>query len=105
VLFETLCFHAQQAAEKSIKAVLLHKGIRFPYTHNISRLTDLLNESRIPWPEELGRASKLTDYAMETRYPGPLEEVTEEEYRQAVEIAQRVLEWAEHAIAESSSGA
>ncbi len=31
VYLEDLCFNAQQAAEKSIKALLLHHGIRFPY--------------------------------------------------------------------------
>jgi HEPN domain-containing protein len=30
VYFEDPCFEAQQAAEKAIKAVLLHLGIRFP---------------------------------------------------------------------------
>ena len=31
VLYELLCFHAQQAAEKAIKAVLIHQGVDFPY--------------------------------------------------------------------------
>ena len=31
--YEMLCFHAQQAAEKSIKALLVRLGIEFPYTH------------------------------------------------------------------------
>jgi HEPN domain-containing protein len=30
VLFEDLCFDAQQAAEKSIKALLVHRQVRFP---------------------------------------------------------------------------
>jgi len=30
IYYEDLCFHAQQAVEKAIKAVLLHSGIRFP---------------------------------------------------------------------------
>ena len=36
VLPETLAFHAQQAAEKSLKAVLLHAGIEPPRTHNLA---------------------------------------------------------------------
>ena len=35
VLLETLCFHAQQAAEKAIKAVLIHNGIPTIKSHNI----------------------------------------------------------------------
>ena len=43
-IYELLCFHAQQAAEKSVKAVLVHEGIEFPPTHNIQRLIALLPE-------------------------------------------------------------
>ena len=32
ILLATLCFHAQQAAEKSIKAVLVQRGMIFPYS-------------------------------------------------------------------------
>jgi hypothetical protein len=36
VLLEQLCFHAQQAAEKAIKAVLIQQAIGFPRTHNLA---------------------------------------------------------------------
>jgi hypothetical protein len=35
VLPEQVCFHAQQAAEKALKAVLLHHKIEFPFIHDI----------------------------------------------------------------------
>ena len=98
ILLETLSFHAQQAVEKSIKAVLLAKGIVFPYTHSISALITLVKESGIPWPGELDEAAGLTEYAVETRYPGPYADVTEEEYCDAVRIAERVISWAEHEV-------
>jgi hypothetical protein len=41
-LYSTLCFHAQQAAEKSIKAILVFRGIEFPKVHILTRLIDLL---------------------------------------------------------------
>jgi hypothetical protein len=34
---EDLCFDAQQAAEKAVKAVFIHRGIDFPYVHTIWR--------------------------------------------------------------------
>jgi HEPN domain-containing protein len=37
ILWTTLCFHTQQAVEKGIKAVLLQRGIVFPYTHDLAR--------------------------------------------------------------------
>jgi HEPN domain-containing protein len=45
-------------------------------------------------PEEIWEASDLTRFAVETRYPIPAELVTEEEYREAVQLAERVLQWA-----------
>jgi len=52
VLFEGLCFHAQQAAEKALKAVLIAKGVPPPKTHNIRTLLDLLPQEVIA-PQEI----------------------------------------------------
>ena len=41
--WDDLCFDAQQAAEKSLRAVLVHRGIDFPKTHNIRSLLELLD--------------------------------------------------------------
>ena len=38
MIFETLCFHAQQAAEKAIKAVLVAEGADLPRTHDLGVL-------------------------------------------------------------------
>ena len=42
---EDLCFQAQQAAEKSIKAVMIKRGIDFPYVHDLRRLLALLQDA------------------------------------------------------------
>ena len=44
VLYEDLCFDAQQAAEKAIKALLVHRQVRFPKTHDLLDLLTLLTE-------------------------------------------------------------
>jgi HEPN domain-containing protein len=36
--FADLCFDAQQAAEKAIKAVFIHRGEAFPFSHDLERL-------------------------------------------------------------------
>ncbi len=95
VLYEDLCFDAQQAAEKAIKAVLVHRQISFPKTHDIIDLLTILQRSEIEVPEAIRQADLLTGYAVETRYPGMSEEVTEEDYVQALKLAERVLRWAE----------
>ena len=94
VLLDTLCFHAQQAVEKSLKAVLLWKGVQFPYTHDIARLITLIQGVGIAWPEEFDQAADLTEYAVEARYPGSVEDITEEEYQRAISLAEHVLTWA-----------
>lgn len=93
-MLEGLCFHAQQAAEKALKAVLVAKGIPFPKTHNIRTLLDLLPQGII-LPPEVEDAASLTDYAVISRYPGDLESVEEEEYLEAIRLAEVVVHWAE----------
>jgi HEPN domain-containing protein len=95
VLFEDLCFDAQQAAEKAIKAVLVSRGRRFPRTHDLAELVNLVAASGTELPREILEAKRLTPYAVAGRYPGVSEDASEEEYREALEIAERVVAWAE----------
>jgi len=97
VLFEGLCFHAQQAVEKALKAILIAKGIPPPKTHNIRTLLDLLPQD-INSPKEVEDAASLTDYAVTNRYPGDFESVDEEEYKQTLRFAEIVVAWAETII-------
>jgi len=97
VLFEGLCFHAQQAVEKALKAVLIANGVAPPKTHNIRTLLDFLPQHIIP-PQEVEDAASLTDYAVISRYPGDFESVDEEEYKETVRLAENVVLWAERII-------
>jgi len=97
VLAEDLCFHAQQAVEKSLKAVLISKGIDFPRTHNLRILIDALPETVFRDPI-LDSSAALTDYVVSTRYPGETEPVTQDELKTARHIAAEVLIWAENTI-------
>jgi len=97
VLREALCFHAQQAVEKSVKAVLVHHGIAFPRVHSVERLIDMLPSS-VPRTVELIASAGLTAYATTFRYPGDEEPVTEWEYAEAVRLAEAVVNWAEECI-------
>jgi HEPN domain-containing protein len=98
VYLEDLCFSAQQAAEKAIKAVLLHLGIRFPYTHDLAQLLTLVKQSGLEMPEVVIGAAALSDYAVESRYPGLAEPVTQEEYEEAITLAGEVVRWAQGII-------
>ncbi len=95
---EDLCFLAQQAAEKAVKALLIERRIDFPYVHDLGRLLFLLEEEGEEVPEEIRAAAELTLYASATRYPGVVRPVTTEEYSQATEIAETVVRWVEQRL-------
>lgn len=94
VFYEDLCFHAQQAAEKAVKAVYRAGRHHFRYTHDLAELLLGLTRLGVPVPEKVLEAADLTDFAGHARYPGPAEPVSEAEYRQAVALAEKVVEWA-----------
>ena len=95
VLWEDLCFDTKQAAKKAIKAVLVSKGISFRFVHDITEFLALLENHGFILPEEIKASAELTDYAVESRYPGPFEPITEEEFKGALSIAEAVLTWAD----------
>lgn len=90
---EDLCYQAQQAAEKALKAVFIAKGVRFPFSHNLDLLLKGLEELGLEIPETVDAASQLTRYAVETRYPGFFDPVTPVEYEEALEMAEVILDW------------
>jgi len=98
VYLEDLCFLAQQAAEKAIKAVLIHLGVEFPYTHDLTSLIALAVGAGLSVSEAVAQAARITRFAVLARYPGLAEPVTEEEYERA--IAKEVVEWAQQAVSE-----
>jgi len=70
IVYEDLCFQAQQAAEKA------------------------------HIPEQLSEIVELNDYAVQTRYPGDYTPIERGEYERAVELAERALQWVEGIIDE-----
>ncbi len=98
VYLEDLCFQAQQAAEKALKGVLIALGIRFPYTHDLADLLSLIERAGPSIPESVRDAAILSGYAVEARYPGLAEPITDEEYEEAVALAEIVVRWAEKII-------
>ncbi|MBU0600691.1 HEPN domain-containing protein [bacterium] len=98
VLYEDLCFDCQQAVEKTIKALLISRNKKFPWTHSIAKLLELVLEEGIEIPDKVKMAIDLTDYAVRTRYPGEIEPVDEEEYEEALILAEDVYNWADKLI-------
>lgn len=65
---EIFGFHAQQSAEKFLKALLSEYGVPFPRTHNLRLLMDLLADAGTPLPPALADLDVLTPYGTLFRY-------------------------------------
>ena len=102
IYLEDLCIWLQQAAEKAIRAVLLSRGVEPPYVHDLAVLATLLSEDGEETPSAVQRCARLRVYAVEARYPALKQLVTDREYREALEIAQTVVRWAERLVSGDS---
>ena len=61
-------FHAQQALEKSLKAVLFSRQIEFRRTHDLTELTQLLRQGGIETPVADDILERLNPFAVTFRY-------------------------------------
>jgi HEPN domain-containing protein len=103
IYLEDLCFDAQQAAEKAIKAVLICRNIRYPYVHDLGKLLSLAERRNIKVPVSVRKAARLTRFAVASRYPGFDEPVGSKEQKEAVTIAENVIRWAERIVSRDQS--
>lgn len=86
------CFHAQQSAEKYLKALLTWRQVEFPKTHSIRELLNLAEGSDPELAHSLRGAAALTVYGVEARYPGDLPEPNRDQTETALYLAERVRE-------------
>ncbi len=95
-----VAFHAQQAAEKAIKAILTSTRTDFPKTHDLARLMDLLpanppvptSADDLEWLSYFGTAGRyVMDDVMAGSEPGW------EDAAQAFRLAEEILDWARDA--------
>jgi len=72
----------------------LHYAKVWWYMTLLVSLMDLLEAADIQIPKQVKEADILTQFAVRTRYPGWIEPVTEQEYLEALALAQAVVNWA-----------
>jgi len=93
---EIVGFHAQQAVEKQLKAVLTARETPYKKSHELSYLVGLITEEETEAPAALEQADTLTDWAVEFRYEGdeppPLDRAA------ALALVVDLREWAETQI-------
>lgn len=100
---EVIGFHAQQAVEKRIKAVLVGRAIPVRRTHDVAELIDLARDSGIGVPDEIEDARLLTPFAVDFRY-GDIEGSENEPLPRSnlPGLLQSLRDWAEHLLESSS---
>ena len=86
-----ICFFSQQCAEKAIKAILVFEEVNFPKIHDLDRLRDLVPKG---WKvkEQFPDLAELTIWAVESRYPGDIPDIVEQEARETLSLAEAVFD-------------
>lgn len=88
--YAAIGFHAQQAAEKYLKAFLVDRQIEFPKTHDLAELLDRVSAVNTSMAESLNEITVLTSYGVGARYPADLPAISPDEAGRAVELAKMV---------------
>jgi HEPN domain-containing protein len=92
VPWDTVCFHAQQAAEKLLKALLVARGEVVPRTHDLSALLGRCQAAGFDVASISDDCQRLQPYAVLTRYPGSPFEPDADEGRLAASAAARIMD-------------
>ena len=91
--FWIVAYHAQQAAEKSLKAYLVWRMTPYPHTHDLRLLLDTCQAAGgEDWTEQHREVEKITPMGVIARYPSLIRSVSREEAEWAVAAARRLLE-------------
>lgn len=91
---DAICFHMQQCVEKYLKAFLIYHGKEIQKTHILEELVKECIEIERDFQKLFDiKVQTLTDFAVETRYPGDILFPSVDETKEAVEIAVKVKEF------------
>jgi HEPN domain-containing protein len=99
---DTVCFHAQQAAEKSLKALLALAEQEYPWTHDVRRLMGRVVAIHPDLVRLQDDAEPLTRYAVDARYLG-VADPTPDEAAAALATARAIYEFAAGVLAQQEN--
>jgi len=86
-------FHCQQAAEKALKAYLTFHGVEFDWSHNINYLLRLCRAKDLSFAQFEPSAARLTQFAVQFRYPTSEPIPAIEESLDALSIARQIIQF------------
>ena len=93
---EIICYHCQQAAEKTLKAVIIASGAQagMPKSHDLSFLLNQIKNQVAVEERFYDYADELTPYGVAVRYPSEL--FLEERHAvEALKMAKEILDFVE----------
>ncbi len=82
------CFHCQQAIEKLLKAWLISRGCRPPFTHDLTLLLDFCAEQRASFMGRRDEWEWITGFGVTTRYPSEVSSPDVAEAERALRAAE-----------------
>lgn len=97
-----VCFHAQQAVEKALKAVLAAHGVEFAHRHDLRVLIGQCENAGVQLPDGLTEVDLLTPYAAELRYDDDTVHAVARET--ASRWATAAVQWARGLVEEAGGG-
>lgn len=91
---EIICYHCQQAAEKAIKALMLHCGLEngLPKRHDLSFLLNQIKNKVMIQEKYYDDADMLTMYGVSVRYPNDMD-LEERHAKEALRAADEIVQW------------
>ncbi len=98
---DIICFHAQQAVEKYLKAYMIYLNLEPIKTHNLSYLLDLIKEedkNNLVTDSFYEKIEQLEGYSVEIRYPDEYFEPSFEEAKKAFQISLEIKNIIERVI-------
>lgn len=88
-IYDDACFHCQQCAEKSLKALHIKLTKELEKIHDLTALAKSVSA-----PSEIcAICNDLNPYYIATRYPGSDEPIEREEALEAINKSKKVLGW------------
>jgi HEPN domain-containing protein len=97
-MFGLACFHAQQAAEKALKALVIAEGLPMPRSHDLVLLLDRVTRTGSHEQQLLEALAVLNEYGVGPRYPGTMLAASREIALAARRNAETVWQWVQTAF-------
>ena len=97
-IYWAAAFHSQQCAEKALKGFLTFHDIRAKKSHEIDYLLELCCLVNPDFEQFKQTAGKLTEYAVDSRYPVPRHYASDEDAKRAIETARGIYEFILNAL-------